>query len=389
MKFIKKAFYITAFVFGVCCCSPKGDGSVSEVTVNGNKMYVFSLNDLKSDTATVSFSNLVDYCTLVQLETTEEAYFRPGATTVTEKYIGIRSSGSPYKLFDRSGKFLDNIGSIGRGPGEWAGSLYDDIIDDKNELIYLSSFMSNKILVYSTSGKFLKEFVAPHRLQKSKMYLSDNVLTVIHMPYPDDRAVAYQFDVKTGEILKELAPPPAHFIVQDFNSELFSMRNAPGRFDFLHTSSDTLYHFDIKNNKILPAFRVSYNTSERVWMRYFPLNTYIFLTNVNVLSEEQGRFMPIGIVATDLKTKTSSWIKVVNDFYGNMSVPIGSVSNGYWVLNIQPEQLMEDIENHLVRMGLSENDKQILNKTLSTLRENENNVVFIGKIKSEATKKLW
>ena len=384
-----KILVLAALVLGTYCCSPKGDGSISEVIVNGNKMYVFSLNDLKSDTTTVSLSSLVDYCNLVQLETTEEAYFRPGNTTVTEKYIGIRSSGAPYKLFDHSGNFLCDVGSVGKGPGEWTISLYDDIIDDKNELIYFSSFMSNKILVYSTSGKFLKDIVAPHQLQKPKMFLSDNILTVIHMPFQNDKAVAYQFDVKTGEVLKELAPPPAHFIVQSFDGELFSTRNAPGIFDFLHTSSDTLYHFDMKNNKILPAFRVTYSTSERVWMRYFPLNKNIFLTNVNMFSEEQRRFMPIGIVASDLKTKTSSWIKVVNDFYGNMSVPIGSVSNGYWVRNVQPEQLMEDIENRLAQRGLSENDRQILNKTLSTLKENTNNVVFIGKLKGEIKAKLW
>ena len=384
-----KILVAAAIVFGTYCCSPKGDGSVSEVIVNENKMHVFSLNDLKSNTATISLSSLVDNCILVQLETTEEAYFKSWYTTVTEKHIGIRSERAPYKLFDHSGKFLGNIGSIGNGPGEWTISLYDDIIDDKNELIYLSPFSGDRILVYSTSGQFLKDIVAPHRLQKPKIFLSDNILTVIHMPFQNDRAMAFQFDVKTGEILKELAPPPVHFIVPSFDGELLSMRNAPGVFDFLHTSSDTLYHFDVKNNKILPAFRVAYTSTERVWMRYFPLNKNMFLTSVNVFSKEQRRFMPLGMVATDLKAKTSSWIKVVNDFYGNMSVPIGFVNNGYWVLNIEPEQLMENIEKRLNQKGLTEKDKQILNKTLSELSENTNNVVFIGKLKDDIKTKLW
>jgi transcription initiation factor IIE alpha subunit len=33
--------------------------------------------------------------------------------------------------------------------------------------------------------------------------------------------------------------------------------------------------------------------------------------------------------------------------------------------------------------------KEVLNKTLSTLKENENNVVFIGKLKNEINAKLW
>jgi len=386
--FIKKTFYLYALAFGVCCCSPKGDGSVSEVVVNDHTMYVFSLNNLQKDTKTILLSSLVDDCTLVQLETTDDAFFKPGTTTVTEKYIGIRSDLAPYKLFDRSGKFLGNIGSIGNGPGEFTISVYDDIIDEKNELIYLSCFMSDKIHVYSTSGKFLKDIVAPHRLQKPKMFLSGNMLTVVHMPFPDDSAVAYQFDVNTGKVLKELAPPPEHFITFGFDGELFSTRNTTGIFDLMYTSSDTLYHFDIKNNKILPAFRVA-NTTEGAWVRYFQLNKNIFLTDVNEFSKERERFMSIGLVASDLKTKTSSWIKVVNDFYGNMPVPIRLINNGYWVLNIQPDQLMDDIEDHLVKRGLSEKDVQILNKTLSTLKEDANNVVFIGKIKNERTINLW
>ena len=388
MKSKSNFLFFVALVFSAYSCSQKGDGSVSEVIVNGNKMYVFSLNDLKSDTTTIPLSKLVDYCVLVQLENTEEAYFKPGVTTVTEKYIAVRSSRAPYKLFSRSGKFIGNIGSVGNGPGEWTFSLYDDIIDDKNDLIYLSSLNSDKILVYNTSGQFLKNFVAPHRLQKPKMFLFNEVLTVIHMPFEDNKAFAYQFDVKTGEILNEFAPPPAHFIEQGFDGELISMRNAPNTFDFLHTNSDTLYHFDTKNNKILPVFRVTYNTSEQIWKRYLPFNKNIYLTNVSILSEELRKYVSVGMVATDLDSKISSWIKVTNDFYGNMPVSIGNASNGYWISNVQPEQLIEYIENHLANRGISEKDKQILNKTLATLQENTNNVVFIGKLKDKV-QKLW
>ena len=392
MKSISKILLV-ALVIGAYCCSPKGDGSVTIIDVGGSKMAVFSLNELKADTTTLLLSSLVEDCILVQLQSVEDAYIRPGVTTITEKYIGVRQSGAPYKLFDRSGKFLRNVGSIGRGPGEWTISLYDEIIDDKNELIYLSSFMNDRILVYSTSGQFLKDIVAPHRLQKPKMFLSDGILTVVHMPFENDRAVAFQFDVNTGEILKELAPPPAHLIIQSFDSELFSNRNAQGVFDLNHTSSDTLYHFDTKSNKLLPAFNVTYSSSENIWKRYFQLNKDIFLTNVSYMGTDPNtgrqRYIPRGTVATDLKSMTSSWIKVVNDYYGNMPVSIGSIHNGYWVYNIQPEQLMEDIENRLARRNITDNDRQVLTKTLSTLKENTNNVVFIGKLKNEVRTKLW
>ena len=377
---MKTKIFSIALVFGVCCCSPKGDGSVSEVIVNGNKMYVSSLNDLKSDTKTIVLSRIVEDLELVQFETKDEAYFKPWYTTVTDKYIGIRQSNAPYVLFDRSGKYICNVGSVGRGPGEYIISPYDDIIDDKNELIYLAPFTGDRILVYNTSGKHLKDIVAPQRLQKAKIFLTKNILTVVHTPFNNDRVIAIQFDVDSGEVLKELAPP-AQLIVKNFEAEIFNTRNASGIFDFLPTGNDTLYHFDVKNNKILPAYMMTFSSSENPYKQHFQLNKDLIFTHVF------GK----GLVATDLKNKTSSWVKVVNDSYGNMPAPtyVVHLRNGYWVHNIQPEDLMEDIENRLAERSCTENDRQILNKTLSTLKEGTNNVVFIGKLKSEVKTKLW
>ena len=381
MKSTVKNLFAAAFMLSLCCCSPKGDGSVTEIVVNGNKMYQFSLNSLKSNVKTVPLSSLVDDCRLVQLETKDEAYFKPWFTTVTNKYIGVRQQdGRPYMLFSSSGKFLCNVGAVGQGPGEYSIQLYDDIIDENNELIYLSCMNDNKILVYKTSGEFLKNIVSPQELHKPKIYLSDGILTVVHMPFRNDKAVAIQFDVKSGEVLRELPPPP-HLIVQSFDGELFNTRNTPGIFDFLHTGSDTLYHFDVKNNTILPFFMMTFNSSEKPYKQYFQLNKDLLLTFVF------GK----GLVATDLKNKISSFINVTNDFYGNIPAPtyIIHLRNGYWVNNVQPEQLIIDIEKRLADSSCSDNDRKKLKETLSNIKEGDNNVVFIGKLKSEVNNKLF
>lgn len=393
---IKSIILLVALAFCAYCCSPKGDDSVTMVSVGDSKMALVSLNKLNSNEAKVPLSSLVENCELVQLETNDNAFFRLGSTTVTEKYIGIRSSGAPFKLFSRSGKFIGNIGAIGQGPGEWQITLYDDIIDDENELIYLAPFAHDeKIRVYSTSGQYLKDIVAPERLNKPRIFLSDNVLTVVHLPFEGTKSLVYQFDVNTGELLNEL-PPPAHlFMIPTFDHEMFSARNVAGFMDFqffnIVTNNDTLYHFDIAKHNILSFYNVAFSASENLWSQHFILNKDLFLTNLRCMTWK-GDCTKTGLVATDLKHKTSSWIEIVNDYYGNLPVtPFGfnQFLNGYFVHNIQPEELLEKIENHLSERGLSENDRQILNKTLSTLKENTNNVVFIGKLKSEIKTKLW
>ena len=57
--------------------------------------------------------------------------------------------------FDRKGKFLKQIGSAGRGPGEYS-RVADFIIDEKSREIFVLS--SRKVLVYGYDGHFKREF---------------------------------------------------------------------------------------------------------------------------------------------------------------------------------------------------------------------------------------
>jgi len=81
----------------------------------------------------------------------------------------------------------------------------------------------------------------------------------------------------------------------------------------------------------------------------------------------------------------------VNDFYGGIPVPANNTTfrNGYFVQNVQPEELKEIIEKRLAESNCTENDRQVLKKTLSTLQDGANNVVLIGKLKGGINSKLF
>jgi len=399
--FKSKPLFLAAIILGVCCCTPKG---VTETIVNGNKMYVASFNELKSDTVTIALSSLVEDCIFVQLESKEGVYVNPWVCTVTDKYIGIRELASkPYKLFDRSGNFLNNIGTIGRGPGEYPMILWDELIDERNELIYLLPYMGDRVFVYNTGGQFLRDIVAPHQLTMPVMYLSNNILSVIHVSF-NEKAIAFQFDANTGELLKELKPPANLTIQQGLgDAVVFSTRNSQSTFDFYPlilkeayniTSSDTLYRYDWSNNKILPFFTSNYSVTN-IYKLHFLLNKDFVITSLHTNPTESGESLMKGIVGTDLKHKKSSFIKVVNDYYGNIPVPIFSENQninflkGYWVYTLPPDDLIEVIKNRLAERSCTDNDRQVLQKMLSTLKEGENNVMFIGKLKDEIRTKIF
>jgi hypothetical protein len=359
-----KVFFVTLLMFCLGSCNTPHDnisGFVSD-----------TLEDVK-EVKVIPLSSLVEDCRLIHLDnTTDEALFKAWFITVTDRYIGVRQHGSgTFKLFDHSGKFLCNVGSVGQGPGEYAISLYDEIIDDENELIYLSSIVGNKILVYNTSGKYIKNIPLPHDMGKAKLHLSDSVISVVYMPFENDRFVAYQI-TKGGKILQSVPAPP-HFVVYNYDGELFSTRNT-STFDFRTTNSDTLYCYDIKNNKISPKFTLSVKSSEK------PFRSYIELKNKYLTCVFGKEYK---VISTDKDTKNSSYIKVVNDYYGNLEMPISivTIKNGWFVYNLEPIQLMEQIEKRLAESDCSKQDKQQLKTVLATLDENDNNILFVGKLK--------
>ena len=383
MKSKSNFLFFVVLVFSAYSCSPKSDGSVSEVIINDNKVYVSDLKNINSTVITLPLSKLMEECALVQLETGDDIMVNPWLTTVTDNYIGIRQSRKPFMLFDRTGKYLRNIGSMGQGPGEYSQTLYDVIIDEKNGFIYFSLFMGDKVLVYTTSGEFIKYINLSNRMIKPKIFLYNNTLTVIQEPFSANKSTAFQYDINTGELLAELTAP-SHFFTNTSNTEVFITRNTSMVFDFsLFLVSDTLYHFDANNFKILPFFTLSDNTTEGIAKQYIQLNKDLCL--IKLFDKDQR------MVATDLKNKSSRFVNIVNDYYGNLPVSanITMFQNGYFVFNIQPEQLMDDINKRLSESSCSEKDRLKLKELLSTLKENTNNVVFIGKLKSEVKAKLW
>ena len=212
MKSKSNFLFFVALIFSAYSCSPKSDDSVSEVIVNSNKVYVSALDNINSTVITLPLSKLMEECALVQLETGDDIMVNPTFTTITDNYIGIRQSRKPFMLFDRTGKYLRNVGSMGEGPGEYSQTLYDVIIDEKNGFIYFSLFMGDKIFVYTTSGEFTKYINLSKRMFNSKIFLYNNSLTVIHEPDATSKSIAGRYDINTGEILAELSAP-SHFLV--------------------------------------------------------------------------------------------------------------------------------------------------------------------------------
>ena len=238
-------------------------------------------------------------------------------------------------------------------------------------MIYLAPFIDDKVLIYNTSGKYLGNIVMPRTMISPRLFISNDTLTVAYRN--ENKSMITQINIYNGKILNEITTQ----IPQRDNRILYNSKNMSGIFDIAHVSYDTLYYIDLSNNLLKPVFVMSDNSSEeRTIKLHYQLNEDLVISIVHNK----------GLIISDLKNKRSSWVKVKNDYFGNLNIQISFSQihffNGYYVQNIQPEQLMENIEQRLTESSCTEKDRQILQKTYSTLKEAKNNVVFIGKLKN-------
>lgn len=86
--------------------------------------------------------------------------------------------------FDSQGRFIRQIGSKGRGPGEYSG-VWDFCIDESKKLIYIPFTGESKILVFDFNGSFLHSFKLPFK--PMNLVKIDTNLLMFHLnnlPHP-------------------------------------------------------------------------------------------------------------------------------------------------------------------------------------------------------------
>lgn len=60
-----------------------------------------------------------------------------------------------FKLFDRKGKFLCDVGAFGGGPGEYR-RRNDIQLDEENGRILILPFQTRQLVMYNLQGEYIK-----------------------------------------------------------------------------------------------------------------------------------------------------------------------------------------------------------------------------------------
>ncbi|MDY5239829.1 6-bladed beta-propeller [Bacteroides helcogenes] len=236
-------------------------GSVK--VVDGDSLWVCDFSALK-DTVMLPLSMFTEDLQIVKLDGRDEALTPTGNAVVSEHHILVYGKQqTPFKLFDKTGKFLCNVGSFGQGPGEYQ-LIYDAQIDEESDRIYLLPWNARALLAYDMRGQFVQGIPLPTLVPKGvfKADTKDSLLSVFLLPFNTLPYVAWTQNF-IGEVKDTISA--RHLALQpDFSNEVVSNKNSNAfdvsLFVFFERRPDTLYHFS--NGRLAAHFTMDFAGKE-------------------------------------------------------------------------------------------------------------------------------
>jgi len=352
--------------------------------VQGDSVWVCDFAALK-DTVTLPLSAIAEELQVVKLDDSDEALVPVRNTVVSDHYILVYGEQqTPFKLFDKSGKYLANVGAFGQGPGEYQ-LVYDAQIDEEMGRIYLLPWNAKALLAYDLKGQYVQSIPLPTLVPKGKFRVDgrDSTLSVFVLPFDNLPYVAWRQDLR-GNLLDSV--PGRHLAVRpDFSNEVVSNK-VGGQFDvmlctFFELRPDTLYHF--AEGRLHPRFTTDFG-GEDIPIHLSQELPGLFAGYVAIKKQVGEKLYTTEVPSyyvMDKKTLRGAFYRFVNDYLGNM--PINLLANGdYYTLNMEPTQLKEALEKHLeVNPDLPAEERERLRKLADSIHENDNNYILYAKLK--------
>lgn len=383
-----------ASYFALYGCSHGGSSKPIDIDESGvDSKAVISVNlDAIAKRHTVNLSDIVDSYEIIQLEDVPDAYFKAGKITISNNYIVILpSSGSPAKLFKRTGKFISNLGAIGRGPGEYTLSAHSAAIDESEERIYLAGLSGKFIHVYNLDGSFIEDIETGGNIQKPTITtMGDSALALVHLAFADrgDKFVAAKIPSRVqSDVHRSYYNVPYLAVNLDddnpnkagFSNELWG-RATDGTLSFQLLGGDTLYTYTPDINHIAASLvaEASPTLKRGGYTRLSKLpNGYL----IELLSKSAYHSWCVdndGDNGYELTT-------VYNDYLGNVEM-VPSFVDGYWIQRYtEPEDLADKLKEHLAKANVNDNDRFEIERLISQASSG-NAIIFLGRLSPEFPK---
>ena len=404
---------------------------------------VINLSEDVSTVPSLLLSEAAEKLEIVPLEMTDESVLSDiTEMQVTDHNIWIDHGREFYIYrFSRTGKFLNKIGSIGQGPGEYTTYSTFLVDEDKKEVYIIAN--TNGVLAYDFEGNFKRKIVDIQMILQlfsspSDQYILNNQKFFATQNFglyrPIDKDSLWSF-VSLGDDFqkKKYFKNPAHVgreeqiianranmdrMVNYWREYLTSMDTYNAQLTLKYPDTDTIYCYDDATNQLLPQYAIFTDEEKgdyeatHLWFKdrkafdyfsifsYYPTKDFIYL--VGSKGEEVYTYCynkKDGSVRLQKRQSTITerdvpWFSfplrqmkrdfVLDNDLGGGDFTVDSRSSGkYWIDILEPssDENWIDIDQIKSSTVIDESKKKELIRVLESATEDSNPILMIATLK--------
>ena len=402
--------------------------------------------NLSEDVSTVPsllLSEAAEKLEIVPLEMTDESVLSDiTEMQVTDHNIWIDHGREFYIYrFSRTGKFLNKIGSIGQGPGEYTTYSTFLVDEDKKEVYIIAN--TNGVLAYDFEGNFkrkivdiqmiLQLFSSPYDqyiLNNQKFFATQN----FGLYRPIDKDSLWSF-VSLGDDFqkKKYFKNPAHVgkeeqiianranmdrMVNYWREYLTSMDTYNAQLTLKYPDTDTIYCYDDATNQLLPQYAIFTDEEKgdyeatHLWFKdrksfdyfsifsYYPTKDFVYLIGSKGeevytycynkkdgsvrLQKRQSAITERDVPWFSFPLRQMKRDFVLDNDLGGGDFTVDSRSSGkYWIDILEPggDENWIDIDQIKSSTVIDESKKKELIQVLESATEDSNPILMIATLK--------
>lgn len=436
---MKHMFLLLIGVFVLLGCS----SNKKQEAISKSGIPVINLSEDVSTVPSLLLSEAAEKLEIVPLEMTDESVLSDiTEMQVTDHNIWIDHGREFYIYrFSRSGKFLNKIGSIGQGPGEYTNYSTFLVDEDKKEVYIIAN--TNGVLAYDFEGNFkrkivdiqmiLQLFASPYDqyiLNNQKFFATQN----FGLYRPIDRDSLWSF-VSLGDDFqkKKYFKNPAHVgkeeqiianranmdrMVNYWMEYLTSVDTYNGQLTLKYPDTDTIYCYDDATNQLLPQYAIFTDEEKgdyeatHLWFKdrkafdyfsiksYYPTKDFVYLIGSKGeevytycynkkdgsvrLQKRQSAITERDVPWFSFPLRQMKRDFVLDNDLGGGDFTVDSRSSGkYWVDILEPggDENWIDIDQIKSSTVIDESKKKELIQALESVTEDSNPILMIATLK--------
>lgn len=242
--------FFLAFLLILPACNQEPSSSVIEIDIE----------EALRTPGSFKLSDLIADAEIVTLDTVKESFFlNVMSLNITEQYMCFTcNTENKVYLFNRQGKFIRNIGNVGKGPGEYVSPTMVAVSPDE-KFVVVGDEAARKLILYTIGGQFIRERKTNEDspgISIGSVFFTDDTNFIVSFRRPGNPTIDFasilRYDLNfkvVGSVLPRSGLPEEAMPNLNFQN---LMPTETG-YAFWETYKDTVYYID-KQGVASPAY---------------------------------------------------------------------------------------------------------------------------------------